>query len=459
MSETNKTDYFHPELWQDPNVYSIFVTDNIPNYGALEAGGIVSSCMELDDKYDINKWLNRMELLPNRQDKTYIFVFDRDTEENRKLLKMTTQELQYQDIRYAVPGQDVINADNLFDAVISDKEIFEKLKEFQNHLDREQKPRPDSAAEYLRISFDKELKEFQQGVGKKTGFPELDRNAGGIYPGLYVLGGISSVGKTTFAHQLADQIARAGEDVLYFSLEQSRLEMISKSIARETAKLTSKDRLTSLQIRQGQTNDDSTRAKEKYLEQIAERLSIVEGGFHTTIKEIGGYIRGYVEKNNCRPIVFIDYLQIIQPAPDSTGRKLTDQRAITDNNVTTLKRISRKYKLPIFVISSLNRANYLSEIDFESFKESGGIEYTADVVYGMQLAAIHESIFDKQNNINEKRNRIKEAKGELPRKVELVCLKNRFGRSGFTVNFNYNPQWDLFTEEPAPAPRTAAKWI
>lgn len=40
--------------------------------------------------------------------------------------------------------------------------------------------------------------------------------------------------------------------------------------------------------------------------------------------------------------------------------------------------------------------------------------------------------------------KIKEAKAANPRRVELVCLKNRFGVSSYTCNFEYFPQFDLF---------------
>ena len=86
----------------------------------------------------------------------------------------------------------------------------------------------------------------------------------------------------------------------------------------------------------------------------------------------------------------------------------------------------------------------MTAIDFESFKESGGIEYTADVVWGLPLQCIHEGLFSSPNKINEKRQRIREAKRETPRKIELVCLKNRFGISSYTCQFNYYPNFDLF---------------
>lgn len=60
----------------------------------------------------------------------------------------------------------------------------------------------------------------------KTGFPSLDRLIGGFEKGeLITLGGYSGGGKTTLALNIATQIAQAGGNVLYFSLEMTKVEM------------------------------------------------------------------------------------------------------------------------------------------------------------------------------------------------------------------------------------------
>ena len=69
----------------------------------------------------------------------------------------------------------------------------------------------------------------------ETGFVNLDRVTN-LIPGLYVIGAISSIGKTTFMHQICDQMAEAGSHVLYFSLEQNRLNLVSKSLSRIMAR-------------------------------------------------------------------------------------------------------------------------------------------------------------------------------------------------------------------------------
>ena len=98
-----------------------------------------------------------------------------------------------------------------------------------------------------------------------------------------------------------------------------------------------------------------------------------------------------------KPVVIIDYLQVIAADKDpETGRKMTETRQIIDHNITELKRISRDLDITVILISSVNRANYMQPIDFESLKESGGIEYTCDVCWGLQLQCLNDPIFEKE---------------------------------------------------------------
>lgn len=50
-------------------------------------------------------------------------------------------------------------------------------------------------------------------------------------------------------------------------------------------------------------------------------INIVEGNFNCNISFIGDYVRQYIRKNGSRPVVFIDYLQILQPASDTKSTK------------------------------------------------------------------------------------------------------------------------------------------
>lgn len=300
---------------------------------------------------------------------------------------------------------------------------------------------------YIDTLMADEIRRFEQDGDRKTGFANLDEKAGGLYTGLYVVAAISSLGKTTFANQMADQLAAAGHDVLYFSMEQSRLEMVSKSIARLAAQTDPLHGVTSLSIRKGYLPPHVLAAAEQYKTGAGSNISIIEGNFDTTIQTIRDYIRNYVYRAGIRPIVFIDYLQILQPAETKWKSSAKDE---VDAAMTQLKQTSRELSVPIIAISSVNRANYLTPIDFESLKESGSIEYTADVVWGLQLQCLDEALFSKAGEIIAKRKRVKEAKRGNPRQIKLVCLKNRYGEANFECYFDYYPAQDRFVPGKPP---------
>ena len=326
------------------------------------------------------------------------------------------------------------------------KARFDVLPILKNRLNRLPDATPtdlpnDGMKEYITKHIKAEIDAFTAASEIKTGFTRFDQLAGGLYPALYVIGAISSLGKTTFVHQLADQVAASGKHVLFFSLEMSRLELATKSIARRTAQMDYANAITSLKIRRGIRSNLLAQAMAEYCQSIEDRLCVVEGGFETTVQYIREYARQYAEKHATKPVIIVDYLQILQGAQKGTLREAIDF------NVVELKRLSRDLNTPVIVISSVNRSNYLLPVDFESFKESGGIEYTADVVLGMQLACLDEAIFCDDKKVKEKRERIKAAKGANPREVKLVCLKNRYGPLDWTVDYKYYPRYDLFEEQ------------
>ena len=300
----------------------------------------------------------------------------------------------------------------------------------------------DSTSLYIDTLMREEIARFKS--DKSTGFSNLDMKAGGgLYSGLYCIGAISSLGKTTFALQIADQLAASGNDVIFFSLEQSRLEMVTKSLARMQARHDPKSEITSLAIRKGKYAQEVQDLTAEYKATMADRMNIIEGNMRCTLSFICEKVRNYVARRNKRPVVFVDYLQILQ-AEEAEKRQTI--REVVDTTLTELRRLSRELDITVFVISSMNRSNYLTPVDFEAFKESGGIEYTCDVVWGLQLECMNDELFDKDKKIKEKREKVKTAKKETPRKVELVCLKNRYGISSYSCRFRYYPAQDLFVE-------------
>lgn len=311
---------------------------------------------------------------------------------------------------------------------------------YQNEIEKTipADPQPDLVSKYLENIFIKDIDKFKSYKDRKTGFKNLDELTGGLYPGLYVIGAISSLGKTTFAHQMSDQLAGMGDHVLFFSLEQNRLEMVTKSLSRITARHDKGTAVSAIKIRGGKLTPEVLAAAEEY-NRIADHISVIECNFDINVYSIIEYTKQYMQANKVKPVVIVDYLQIIPPTDPRQGDKEK-----VDNIVRGLKKLQSENDLVVFVISSINRANYLTPIDFESFKESGSIEYTADVVWGLQLQILNDEIFNSEKKIKEKREKVRMAKKAIPRGIELVCLKNRYGVSSYSCGFTYDPRYDLF---------------
>ncbi len=425
-------------------ISAVFVTEGyFDALSVIEAG---AAAIALNSVSNADKLISHLK--EQRTTATLILCLDND-EAGAKATQTLRSGLQRLNISYVTA--DICNGyKDPNEALTGDREAFSRSIAAAQ---KQTAAKPDNISAYIDDFMGADIDAFKEAKDRKTGFTRLDTQARGLYAGLYVVGAISSLGKTTFCHQIADQLAAAGEDVLFFSLEQSRLELVSKSLSRRTAQRDIKTAVNSLSIRRGYLPERVLKAADEYKQDISDRLSVIEGNFACNISFIGDYIRNYIHRNNKKPVVFVDYLQILQPEKDERGRTQTTKETV-DNTVTELKRISREQGLTVFVISSLNRTNYLTPVDFESFKESGGIEYTADVVWGLQLQCMNDDIFDKKESLKAKRAVVKAAKRENPRKIELICLKNRYGISSFSCYFDYYPEFDLFVEDTITAPGT-----
>ena len=286
----------------------------------------------------------------------------------------------------------------------------------------------------------------------KTGFNEFDAEMdGGLYPGLYILGAISSMGKTTFMLQLADQIAGAKKDVLYFTLEMGSSELMARSISRYSYIAAGKcgnnavytRSITNVEKRDAMTaqqRNNYNRAIEEYKEDVANNLWYFESIGDIGIEEIRKQVKKHYEITGHTPIIFIDYLQIMKPINET----LTEKRN-TDKAVLELRKLAREYNTTIFVISSLNRSSYKGDITMDAFKESGAIEYGSDVLLGLQPRGMAAGSYKK----DEKKNieLVEDTKAAEKRELELKVLKNRTGRTGQRIKFAYNAKFNYFEEE------------
>lgn len=299
-----------------------------------------------------------------------------------------------------------------------------------------------SFGEYLKSGlFDAEAERLRKYANRKSGFKNLDEVLT-LAPGLYLIGAIPGAGKTTFCYQLLEQLAERGERCIYLSAEMTRQEMYSKTLAR---RLFLRDRHTSLKsfdIRRGGTSQT--------LQSIIEQLK--EENLDLRVKEIGSenidaiiaYLRNYITTSDRAPIICIDFLQLIRPAVPKHADNL---KLAMDEVAFKLKNFQKATDATIIAISSFNRDNYTTSAWYKSFKESGGIEYTADALMALEFNEIAEI-------------ETGEAFKKSPREMKLKILKNRNGNVD-EVHFNYYSAHDYFeaTEKFDSAPEEKVKKV
>ena len=289
-----------------------------------------------------------------------------------------------------------------------------------------------------------------------TGIAALDDVLdGGLRSGLYALGAISSMGKTTLALQVADYIAEHGRGVLFVTIEQSARELAAKSLSRYVRTL-SAGGFDTVSATEAVSADRRARwgegqnaaflaACEHYAANVAPRLRILEGTAQPGVKDVEAVARMMAAHDGGAPVVLIDYLQLMRA---SDGR-ITDRRLAVDDIVRGLRQLARDMKAPVLVISSLKREAYSEGVTMDSWKESGGVEYSCDVLMGLQPRGLRE-VVDAARDARQKRDAekaMRRHKAGEERECELVILKNRSGRTPDEgIPLTFSPVASLYTE-------------
>lgn len=299
------------------------------------------------------------------------------------------------------------------------------------------------------ISVAEKLKLFRPGKIQTvehypTGIRQLDeRLGGGLYSGLIFLGARPGMGKSTLALQIASEVAAGGTPVLFYSLEMPAIRIESKILNRAIHMQDPEAKITSDWLLREENVDkkeewELVEKVQKKMGSRYEKLYIKERDkISFSAEDIVADVEKFMEETGSKPVVFVDYLQILSACASTRG---TADKQRNDENINVLSSLSNKYDMAVFVISSLNRESYRNaqkSIQLDSFKETGGIEYSASVILGLQLrnieiiGAMHES-----------------AMSSPVRKLELVFLKQRYGMTGTGANvaLDFYPAKDLYLE-------------
>ena len=211
----------------------------------------------------------------------------------------------------------------------------------------------------------------------------------------------------------------------------SKFELFAKSLARELFQRVPNTNLTAADIRRGAWSAQLDNTIKDFGKSSLD-LNVFELQ-DENIDELLALLRPFCLNKSKAPVVCLDYLQIVPTSRESAKLGI-------DDSVRKLKKFQRDTNTTFIVISSFNRTNYSHSVSFESFKESGNIEYTADVVWALQLFVLNSV---NSFNIADTRKRIDDAKKQQPRQIQLKCLKNRQG-TNYDCFFNYFSAHDYF---------------
>ena len=209
-------------------------------------------------------------------------------------------------------------------------------------------------------------------LGIASGFKDIDKFTGGWQEtDLIIVGGASSMGKTSFALALAYNAAKyTNTPTVIFSYEMSALQLIRRLASMESE-------INNKYITNGTLSNDELIKIHKSIGQI-EKLPInIDEGNLTSLSYLVHRIKEYVKTKKVK-LVMIDYLQLV-----SSKNKAGSREQEVSKVARTLKNLAKELNITVIALSQLNRGVGMrnnSKPTLADLRESGEIEQAADVV-------------------------------------------------------------------------------
>ncbi len=253
--------------------------------------------------------------------------------------------------------------------------------------------------------------------GLKTGFRDLDKKTAGFQKGdLVIVGARPAMGKTTFAQNLAYNIASINKKgVLFFSMEMAANEIIDRMISDVSG-------VDNWKMRTGNLTDEEFTKIGDALGEMDEIPIYIDDTSSMTIVELRNKARRAMHDHDIG-IVIVDYLQLIQGSDRYKGNRVQEVTEISRG----LKILARELEIPVIALAQLSR-NVTGRDDprpvLSDLRESGSIEQDADLVM-----FLHRPDYYKQNDDNYEETHI----------TELLVAKHRHGAVG-KIELYFHPE-------------------
>ena len=257
-------------------------------------------------------------------------------------------------------------------------------------------------------------------TGVTTGFDELDKMTGGLQPSdMIVIAGRPSMGKTTFAMNLCENVAiKAGKPVLVFSMEMPADSIVMRMLA-------SLGRINQTSIRSGQLEKDDWPRITSAIHMLSEQKFFIDDTPALSPLEMRARARRVArECGGELGAIMVDYLQLMQvPGVDNRVNEISEISR-------SLKGLAKELNCPVLALSQLNRSleqRPNKRPVMSDLRESGAIEQDADLITFLY----RDEVYNKETN----------EKGV----AEVIIGKQRNGPIG-TVRLAFLGQYSRFDD-------------
>ncbi|MXR12224.1 replicative DNA helicase [Mesomycoplasma flocculare] len=263
--------------------------------------------------------------------------------------------------------------------------------------------------------------------GISTGYDNLDLITSGFQKGdLIVLAARPSVGKTAFALNLAWNVCESGKSVLFFALEMSNSDLVTRLLALISG-------VESIKFKMPKNlKPEDLKAIENAIEKRIKKCKlIINDSGSINIDDIYWQVQKRYRNNQKYDLIIFDYLQLI----NSTMKNQNYNRQVEVSIISRrLKQLAREVETPILALSQLSRNVERREDKIpllSDLRESGAIEQDADIV-----AFLH-----RDNYYHKKSEQHEEKTGP---NTKLIIAKHRNGPIG-TLFFDFFPEFGKFS--------------
>lgn len=265
--------------------------------------------------------------------------------------------------------------------------------------------------------------EKEKYMGLRTGFEDLDRVTTGLNKSdLVIVGARPAMGKTSFALNMARNVAVRNRKVVFFSLEMGKEQLVQRLLSTEA-------RVSSLKMRTGNFTPKEWEALTGAAVFLSDFEIYFDDTSNITVPEMKARIRR-LKNVDC---VMIDYLQLM------TGSKHTDNRVQEVSEITrNLKLMAKDLQIPVVTLSQLARSTDSRTLkshkpQMADLRESGSIEQDADIIM-----MLYREDYYKQAETDD------DAEPVNVNTAQVLVLKNRHGPTE-NIELNWSPEFTLFT--------------